>query len=136
MIVLDEENAWDYLGTAEVGRLATVVDNRPQLFPINFCIDGESIIFRTAEGSKLEELLLNNQVAFEADGWDNETGWSVILYGHAEVITDPEELARAEKAPLRPWVPTVKNNWVRIEPDTISGRTFEFGPEPITKYNH
>ncbi len=125
--VLSEESSWDYLGTSEVGRLATVVDDYPQIFPINFCIDGESVIFRTAAGSKLEEILKNSKVAFEADGWDEEKGWSVILTGNAALITDEDELRRAEMAPLRPWVGTVKSNWVRIEPDSISGRTFAFG---------
>lgn len=128
--ILNEASAWDYLGTTEVGRLATVLDNKAHIFPINFCIDGESVIFRTAEGSKLDEILKNNAVAFEADGWDEEAGWSVILTGNAQLITDEDELRRAQMAPLRPWVPTVKTNWVRIEPDEISGRAFYFGPEP------
>ena len=36
----------------------------------------------------------------------------------------------AERAQLLPWVPTEKLRFVRITPSEISGRRFQFGPEP------
>ena len=54
----------------------------------------------------------------------------MILRGRARRITDADEQAKAAELPLRPWVPTRKNHWVRIEPETISGRQFHFGDEP------
>ena len=39
-------------------------------------------------------------------------------------------LPRAERAGLYPWVATQKLRFVRITPETISGRHFVFGPEP------
>lgn len=128
--VIGEDTCWGYLVTAEVGRLATSGQTQPEIFPVNYVVDGPSIVFRTAEGSKLEDILRSNAAAFEADGWTNDGGWSVVLRGRAGVITDPDELARCAKMGLRPWIPTVKNNWVRIQPDSITGRTFTFGPEP------
>lgn len=128
--VIEEDTCWGYLDTAQVGRLATSADDRPEIFPINYVVDGPSVVFRTAEGSKLDEIVRNHIVAFESDGWSDAGGWSVVLRGTAEVITGADELARCEKMPLRPWIPTVKETWVRIEPDSITGRTFAFGPEP------
>ncbi|MCI1747010.1 MAG: pyridoxamine 5'-phosphate oxidase family protein [Acidipropionibacterium sp.] len=130
MTAVEEDTCWGYLDTAEVGRLATSVDDQPQIFPVNFVVDGPSVVFRTAAGTKLEEMVRNSTVAFEADGWSEDGGWSVLLRGTAQVITDPDELALCEKMPLRPWVPTVKKTWVRVQPGTITGRTFAFGPEP------
>lgn len=127
---IPEDSCWGYLDTAEVGRLATSVGDQPEIYPVNYVVDGESVVFRTAAGSKLEEIVVNNRVAFEADGWSDEGGWSVLLRGTAEVITDEAELALCAKMPLRPWVPTVKRNYVRISADQITGRTFAFGPEP------
>src|SRR5260364_345716 len=108
-----EDSCWGYLDTAEVGRLATSVNDQPEVFPVNYVVDGQSIVFRTAAGSKLEDIVTNNRVAFEADGW-----------------TEEAELALCDKMPLLPWVPTVKRNYVRVEADQITGRTFAFGPEP------
>lgn len=123
---LEEDSAWGYLDSSEVGRLATALGEQPDIFPVNYVVDGQSVVFRTAEGTKLAEVVLNHHVAFEADGWDEKGGWSVVLRGKAERITDPEELDRAEKLPLRPFVNTVKTNFVRIS-GTITGRYFRFG---------
>ncbi|MGA4508679.1 pyridoxamine 5'-phosphate oxidase family protein [Propionibacteriaceae bacterium G1746] len=124
---LEEDTAWGYLDSSEVGRLATALGGQPDVFPVNYVVDGQSVVFRTAEGTKLAEVVLNQRVAFEADGWDESAGWSVVLRGNAERITDADELALAEKMPLRPWTNTVKAHFVRIVPDTITGRYFRFG---------
>lgn len=130
-----EDTAWGYLASEQLGRLAVIdQDGKPDVFPINYAVDGESIVFRSAEGSKLDDLAINNHVCFEVDGWDEETGWSVIVSGRAEVVTDETELRLLAALPLLPWVPTIKKNYVRITPDTeISGRTFRFGDEPETE---
>ncbi|GAA1397086.1 pyridoxamine 5'-phosphate oxidase family protein [Luteococcus peritonei] len=127
---IEEDTCWGYLASQEVGRLATAKEGQPEIFPINYCVDGQSVVFRTASGSKLQELTDNEHVAFEVDGWDEEGGWSVVIKGNAAEITDERELALADKMPLRPWVPTVKRHYVRITPDEITGRGFTFGPEP------
>ncbi len=134
--VLDESRCWDLLASQAVGRLATAVQGLPEIFPLNFVVDGESVVFRTAEGSKLVELVINEKVAFEADGWNDQGGWSVIIKGSAEVIPSGEEHDRAEALPLRPWIPTIKTNFVRVTPTEISGRRFEFGPDPLPEYRY
>ena len=50
---LDARECWAALRTADVGRLALVVDGRPEIFPVNFVVDHGTILFRTATGSKL-----------------------------------------------------------------------------------
>lgn len=127
---IPDDSAWGYLASVEVGRIAVSTEDLPEIFPINFCLDGESIVFRSAPGTKLEKLAHNGHVVFEADGWNDEGGWSVIVKGIGALITDQDELARVKRAPLLPWVPTVKKIWVRITPSKITGRAFFFGPEP------
>ncbi|SER50081.1 Nitroimidazol reductase NimA, pyridoxamine 5'-phosphate oxidase superfamily [Propionibacterium cyclohexanicum] len=127
---IPEDSAWGYLASVEVGRIAVSAGDLPEIFPVNFCLDGESIVFRSAPGTKLEKLAINEHVVFEADGWNEEGGWSVVVKGLGALITDEEELARVKRAPLLPWIPTVKRNWVRITPNRITGRAFFFGPEP------
>lgn len=126
---LTEDSCWGLLASLEVGRLATVDGDHPEIFPINYVVDGPSIVFRTAEGSKLDELVNNSHVAFEVDTWDLHGGRSVVLKGTASEITADDELARARALPLRPWVPTVKTHFVRITASEVTGRVFRFGPE-------
>jgi nitroimidazol reductase NimA-like FMN-containing flavoprotein (pyridoxamine 5'-phosphate oxidase superfamily) len=134
--VLEESRCWDLLASQDVGRLATAVNGIPEIFPLNFVLDGESVVFRTAEGSKLVEVVINEQVAFEVDGWNDNGGWSVVIKGSAAVVESGEQHDRAEALPLRPWVPTIKTNFVRITPTEITGRRFEFGPDPLPEYRY
>ena len=48
MIELDESACWALLRSAEVGRLAVVVNHRPEIFPINLVVDHATVVFRTA----------------------------------------------------------------------------------------
>jgi len=130
---LSEAQALELMAGAKVGRLATVIDRQPDIFPVNFLLDGTSIVFRTAEGSKLLQLTVNSGVAFQADGWNSDGGWSVVVKGTAEEVTDAVERGRIEQA-LHPWVPSVKTHVIRIVVAEIEGRRFVFGEEPELDY--
>ena len=132
--ILDTDKAWDLLAGQRLGRLAVRSDVGLDIFPVNYAVDGESLVFRTAEGTKLSSLTAYSLVTFEIDSWTEEVGYSVILKGHAAPITDPAEIARAESLKLKPWVPTVKTTFVRIAVSEISARKFSFGLDPIEKY--
>lgn len=130
VLELDEERNWAVLAGHRLGRLVTCFERHVEIFPVNFVVDGRSLVFRTAEGSKLFTLTISSNVAFEVDGWDGTGGWSVIARGAATEVTDADEIAHLETLPLHPWVPTVKTHWVRITPTEVTGRQFRFGPEP------
>lgn len=128
---LSESESWALLRARPVGRLATAVGNLPDVFPVNFVVDDGGIVFKTSRGSKLLELSINNQVAFEVDAWEQDLGgWSVVCRGRARILQDKEERDHAANLPLKPWVATVKTHYVRIDVDHIVGRTFRFGDEP------
>ncbi len=128
--VLDEAQAWKMLATREFGRLATSVGNQPEIFPINYYAQDGKIYFRTAAGTKLSEIAVNDRLAFEADETDSEGGWSVIAKGSAHILTGAREIEAADALPLRSWVPTLKYDYVELTVDDISARRFTFGPEP------
>ncbi len=128
--VIPRPRCWELLAGQQVGRLATAVDRSPDIFPVNYVVDGETLLFRTAEGSKLFALTINNEVAFEVDAWEDTEGWSVVMRGQAKEIESYEELLRVEQLPLFPFIPTVKLHYIRVVPTEISGRHFDFGPEP------
>lgn len=130
MTILTPEQSWDLLGGATFGRLALSVSGQPDIFPINIYADDGTILFRTAEGTKLSEIAVNDRVAFETDGYTEHVGWSVVAKGRARALTNLREIEEAEQTPLRPWIPTLKYNFVKIEVDDISGRRYDLGPEP------
>lgn len=127
---LSDQECWELVRGEELGRLVTHVGQVLDVFPVNFVVDDQTIVFRTGEGSKLVELTVNDEVLFEVDDYSGDEAWSVVLRGRAHRLTTQDEVAQADALPLRPWVPTLKYNYVRILPDSLSGRRFRRGPEP------
>jgi nitroimidazol reductase NimA-like FMN-containing flavoprotein (pyridoxamine 5'-phosphate oxidase superfamily) len=126
MEVLDEEQCWELLSTVEVGRLAVAAAGDVDIYPVNFVIDGSELIFRTAEGTKLVEVVLAGRVAFESDGYDPERGraWSVVVKGQAHDLDRFSEIYHAQDLPLFPWNASPKERFVKITPNQITGRRF------------
>lgn len=122
---LAAHECWELLRTAGVGRLATCAGARPEIFPVNFVVDGGTIVFRTGEGSKVAAITESPDVAFEADGYDPIAGeaWSVIAHGRA-VDVPTSRAFEALAAPLFPWHRGPKHRLVHIAPDLITGRRF------------
>ncbi len=120
---LDREECLRLLGSAPIGRLAVVVAGRPLVFPVNFALDGESIVLRTDTGTKLHGAR-NAPVAFECDGIDPmyHTGWSVLVVDDIDEVIEPLDVARFERLPLGPWAPAPKPTWLRLRTHTITGR--------------
>lgn len=129
---LTESESWDLLGSVSLGRLVTTVNGWTEIFPVNFVVQKNTLLFRTAEGTKLLTAALNEYVIFEADDHNVAEGWSVIVRGKARLLSTSAEVAEAERAGLYPWVATQKDRFVRIVPKTMTGRRFVFGPEPDT----
>ena len=128
--VLTEDESWNLLASMTLGRLVTVIAGQPEIFPVNFVVQRPTVLFRTAEGRKLLSSVMDERVAFEADDHDFVEGWSVVVKGKAEVMSDDADLAKADRAQLLPWIPSVKPHYVRIVAAEITGRRFRFGAEP------
>lgn len=128
--VLSAEECWNLLARGELGRLAVAVAGEPDIFPVNYVIDGPRVFFRTAPGSKLVDLAANPRVAFEVDEYDDTYAASVVVKGIAKRLELQREIDVVDALPLTPWIPTLKYRWVQITPVSISGRRFDRGPEP------
>ncbi|MCV7231157.1 pyridoxamine 5'-phosphate oxidase family protein [Mycobacterium branderi] len=128
--ILSVSESWDLLGSVALGRLVTSVEGQTEIFPVNFVVQRRTILFRTAEGTKLVSTAINNNVLFEADDHNAAEGWSVIVKGTARTLHTDEELKDAQRAQLLPWTATLKQHYVRILPTSVTGRRFRFGPEP------
>jgi nitroimidazol reductase NimA-like FMN-containing flavoprotein (pyridoxamine 5'-phosphate oxidase superfamily) len=97
---------------------------RPLVLPVNYVVDGDAVVFSTAEDSELGALPAGTHVAFEIDEIRAlyHAGWSVVVQGRVHPVTEPAELARLRRGPLRSWARGARERWVRISIDEISGR--------------
>ena len=123
---MSREECVALLRAKDVGRLVVVDNGRPLIFPVNYAMDGDAPVFRTASGTKLWAAS-RSPVAFEIDEVDSQTkaGWSVVVHGVAQEITafDAGELqARVYGLPVHPWAKGDKPSIVRIAPRLITGR--------------
>ena len=116
---------WELVRTRRVGRLAVNVDGRARIFPINFVVDGQTIVFRTAPGTKLSAAR-RADVEFEVDHYDASTGraWSVIVAGRATEVTRADDWEHVHDLLLFPWHLAPKPFFVRIDPEAVTGRRF------------
>jgi uncharacterized protein len=123
--VISRRECLALLAGQKVGRLGFVVGGQPMVLPVNYAVDGDVVVFRTGEGSKLEAAH-GAKVAFEIDAVDDATGtgWSVVVQGVAEEIADTgdwlDDSLRAKAGPT--WIPGPADHYVRITPQVISGR--------------
>ena len=124
MTDMSTAQCWAMLREEEFGRLAFRLVDEVHITPINYAADGETLLFRTAEGEKLLGVVMGSVVAFEIDRYGEETARSVVVRGAARLLGE-DEAHRAENVPLRPWVGTTKYNVVEILPVVVTGREFE-----------
>lgn len=128
--ILSESECWNLMSASSLGRLVTSVGGEPEIFPVNFVVQNRTVLFRTAEGTKLSSAVINKNVLFEADDHNAVEGWSVVIRGLARTLRTDDEIDEAERAQLLPWTATVKPHYVRIRPLRVTGRRFHFGSEP------
>jgi nitroimidazol reductase NimA-like FMN-containing flavoprotein (pyridoxamine 5'-phosphate oxidase superfamily) len=124
--VLAPEECWKLLRETAVGRLAVTVEGRPDVFPVHYKVDQETLLFRTGSGTKERAIETDSAVALEADSVSGEFGiaWSVVVKGHAAKTTSESTGLEAISRALFPWQGVGKDHLVRIIPDAVTGRRF------------
>jgi nitroimidazol reductase NimA-like FMN-containing flavoprotein (pyridoxamine 5'-phosphate oxidase superfamily) len=103
-----------------------VVDDHPEIFPMNHAFDpatGE-IAFPSRAATKLRAALAAEWVAYEVDGIDPEdgSGWSVMVIGRAEELTDRHAIERMVRLRKARWAVSEQSHWLIIRPARITGR--------------
>lgn len=127
MFELSREECLELLASHTFGRLAVVMPNgSPAIRPVNYVFDqsSQSVVFRTASGSKFHALMRGSKAAFEIDGIDDKdrVAWSVIIEGITAQMKRPLEIGRLNTLGLKPWAPGPKPHWMHIRARTVSGR--------------
>jgi nitroimidazol reductase NimA-like FMN-containing flavoprotein (pyridoxamine 5'-phosphate oxidase superfamily) len=134
MDLIPAAECYQLLVTHEIGRLGFIAEHYPLVLPVNYALDGTTVVIRTHAGTILRAAEHAN-VTFEVDDIDRRThsGWSVLVRGQAEEVGEShraELVARARAAGAEPWAPGDKGHWLRIISHGISGRRILPGELP------
>ena len=122
-------------GGQHVGRLVITVGGEPVVFPLNYAVDGEAIVFRTQVGTKLTGIT-RSLATFEVDDIDaSGQGWTVSFEGLAQEVldADPESLRdRIAQIELDTWPGGDRPHVVRIRPYRVYGTAWTVSvPAPV-----
>jgi uncharacterized protein len=114
-----------------LGRIAVSQGALPLILPVNYAMDGTTIVFRTRQGGLLDRACRNTIVAFEIDRYDASagTGWSVLAVGVANALYASDWL-RAVKLGLSSAGAGDGAVFIKIDPGNLSGRRIEV-PSPL-----
>ncbi len=139
MLHLPREECEELLRGSTVGRLGVVVDGKPEIFPVCHIFQDGCVLFPTNMGTKMHAALSWPYVCFEADAIEADEvavegmrGWSVMVTGRAEEVTETAEIDRAAALRTVPWRTSSSLRWVRIVPSTITGRRIDAIEMPET----
>ncbi|MFI0411730.1 pyridoxamine 5'-phosphate oxidase family protein [Actinomadura sp. 3N508] len=132
---LDRATCLALLRGVQVGRIAWAEDDGTvSVLPVNFILDGETLVFATAPGAKLDAVRSGRLLTFEADDFEPalRTAWSVLATGRPEIVTDPGEVERLRTLPLITWITWPDASFVRLSPRSITGRRIPLHPGGVT----
>ena len=85
--LIPEYRCWQLLATASVGRLALSVRALPVILPVQYHLDGRSLLVCLGHHQIPERSLNQTIIAFTADAIDPATrsGWSVQVQGQSAI---------------------------------------------------
>ena len=123
MEYLSRAECWQLLARQAVGRLGVTTATGPEVYPVNYVVEDDAVLFRTDPGGKLAALAGAPAVCFEIDHVDADarTGWSVLVKGRAREL-HPNEREATACLDLDYWAVGPKAHWVRIDPTEVTGR--------------
>lgn len=121
--VLDRERSLELLQRVPMGRLIFTEHALPAVRPADFRWWRGDVLIRIADQAILAAASGNRVVAFEADELDAvpHGGWSVTIVGHAQLITDVQDLIELSELFSRPQVGARRDYFVRIRAEKVTG---------------
>ena len=114
----------ELLARHAAGRVAWNSASGPKILPVTYQYRSGTVVFRTAPDGPLAALTRRTRVAFEIDEIDEaqERGWSVLVVGFSKGVTDSYSQSRLWADGPVPWAAGVRNVFVEIAPQSITGR--------------
>jgi len=107
-----------------VGRIGVESHGKVAIFPVNYVVDGASVVVRVRHDGELDEATRDTFVAIEIDHADSlyHEGWSVLVQGRCTHVTGSDELDALDHLPLLPWGGPDRDLYLRVAMESVSGR--------------
>nr|WP_063818206.1 pyridoxamine 5'-phosphate oxidase family protein [Herbidospora sakaeratensis] len=125
---LTEQECLQLVRPGGIGRVAFGGPEGPTVFPVNYRLIGDQIVFRIRKGGTMDSALqsgiddLEVKIAFQIDHIDekNRDGWSVLVQGPAHHASDDDLSAIGDDVDT--WAGDDRDHYVRIAPQRVTGR--------------
>lgn len=120
---LPDEECRELLASHRIGRVSVTSDALPVIAPVNYVLDGNSVVFRTRRDGMLAQACNDAVIAFEIDelAADGGGGWTVNVVGIASLL-GPSEHVRALSLGLVSAAGDDREQFIRLRIGLISGR--------------
>ena len=119
---LQKPECLELVATRSVGRVAFCTPDGPIVLPVNYTLDGDEVVFRTAPHNIIARNVQGRPTTFEVDEIDDftQSGWSVLIQGTGEFVDSVEDLS--EEARPTPWAEGIRTLFIKVVPRQVSGR--------------
>ncbi len=120
----------ELLSGGVVGRVAFCTSDGPRVYPVNYSVVGEAVVFRTSPYGAIASIDWSQPLAFEVDHIDyaDHKGWSVLAVGPADRVVEADEIASIQRSwDPRPWAAGSRPLYVRLRWKDLTGRRLGTG---------
>lgn len=120
----------ELLAGGVVGRVGVCTPAGPRIFPVNYAVVDEAIVFRTTPYGVIAGHDWGEPLAFEIDHLDyaDHKGWSVLAVGPAERVADSDDIGHIQRTwDPRPWAGGSRPLYVRLRWKELTGRRLGTG---------
>lgn len=134
--ILDRATCLELMRGTGLGRVAWSAENgRVVVEPVNFVLDDDGVVFRTAEGERLDAVRRGSPFSFETGEVEPalRVGWSVLVSGRAEIVSEAEQQDRSGQQLPLPWDQSEPRPYlVRVRTEQVSGRRLPLHPGGVS----
>ena len=125
LVELTVDECLTLLQSRVVGRVGLMTPGGLRIFPVNYTVVDDRIVFRTVPYGQLANSAPDAEVAFEVDSLDDSlhAGWSVLAVGRCRRLEDPGEVRWVrETADPEPWAEGRRNLYFMLDWHDLTGR--------------
>jgi uncharacterized protein len=128
---LDESTCRRILDQHRFGRIAVTDEFGPIIFPVNYAVRGDRIVFRTEPGTKLLAAGEGQSGCFELDDVDEARrfGWDVVVRGTLGRVQDGAEMEMLGDDLPEPFAGGRREHVIALTMETVSGRRIPLSSE-------
>jgi nitroimidazol reductase NimA-like FMN-containing flavoprotein (pyridoxamine 5'-phosphate oxidase superfamily) len=133
LMELTTEECLSLLGRRKVGRIALSTPAGLRIYPVNYAVHQDRIVFRTLPYGEIANNAHDADVAFQIDDMrdDLQQGWSVLAVGRCRRVEDPEEVrVIREEADPAPWAGGQRILYFRLDWTDLTGRQVGIAERP------